>query len=679
MICNISEQAKDFIKQYEESYQIANNEEIKSKDEVKKKVRELLQSNENTGMPYRNIKKLETELYYLSEFSDKKYRQYHRILRIITCITNGPDYVIKFDNERWKDIIICILSNTEHFVSCMKIVEEYETLGKYALDLEKIGCIITIAKDELKIQNPEVIEKILIEKISKVSIFKYYAYLLSHLIYHQATHTFKYKYNTYIHNELHPYQYLINLSMYCAPGGEDNQDERIKEVFSLAMQYTSIRFPVTNVIPIFKPSKDEVLSQRYLQSFVNECNYYTIKQNSAKFVSQFVRYISANITQHVKLRNADFTALVEICDACELSSETLLAEVPPEIVEMLCVLPECSELVHELGAVPEGKLPRPILKIDGKHYFLPTPIAAGLLYRAFIAIIEMRSIDCNERGKLGVLYEFFIKSIIKSYGIASYSGNYSGSVVKKDEAGNKLQIQLCGECDLLIDLPHVILLVEIKKRVLSESSGYFDNVDAIIALSDSLLKSTYQNMRTEYYLNTFGEISLKNTDTGAKNSIKLAGRPIVKISLSNGDYGTMQGSQSSQNLVMSFLGYKYVLKWPHPDDANSPYAKQLQRLFDKLAETQNAVSDFLTKYEVDINLDLMCFLSFERFLYIFSHAHDIKGDDYCSVLENVFMRAGNIHASNSPLFDLHVAMEFANRMPNQPRFNFVIATPPLDI
>lgn len=672
MKTKITDMAKKFVEQYEFADMDKFDISSYSDKEIKQLVIDTLRSNCGKSTPRYNLNRLRQELFYLGKLHDNNYYKYYEIVSWLLDCLPADVQVKNISDVSWLDAISYIKKYIKAHGNQPIGEFDCQAYVEYAQNLQDMGAEICIENSMLSIENYDDMERLLIAKVADICVFDYYKYLVDCLTYHDDVGIYIPKDINHIMPERLPLQYLINLSKHCASVSKIDHGTKIDEVFSLARNLIAVQHTIPHFFSFAPARSEEILDQSYLESFVNYRNYYYIKQCSLKYVCTMINYINENIHKHVHLNNPDLACFVQLSSMlASLSEKGGLSELAPDIEALLAEIPEYSELVQDIAGDNSDKLLRPILLVNGKHYLLPKPISACLMLHAVIAILEMRSKHNNERGKLGYLYESFIRDQLREKGINPYSGRYKYKLKYVDNHGKQQHETISGESDAILELEHTIVSLEIKKRLLSESSGLIDTVGAIVGLRGSLLYSAFQNFKTECIFKQHGEISLRDKLSDTCDIIKRNGRSILKISLSLGDYSNMQGMAVSINLISMFDKFGFTLKWQDSESADTDRGKHLTKEFEKLHKLQKRVSKFLDLYGANIELNNTYFMSFHDFLFILNLAGSLNQNDYCLYLERLLNSVGRFHASGIPVLDYYAASRFLLRSKMLPRYEFI--------
>jgi hypothetical protein len=250
---------------------------------------------------------------------------------------------------------------------------------------------------------------------------------------------------------------------------------------------------------------------------------------------------------------------------------------------------------------------KPLIKISDTKYFLLDKSWSATAFYELIAA-QARLIDQeNVESKIGECLETFVQNAFHDKGIIIHSGNYVGANKGK------------GECDVLIESTEAIVLIEIKKKVLTRKAKAGFDTGIIIDLTSSLLDAQLQAGRTELILRNQGFIELKSKN-GDVSKIELNDRKIERVTLTHLDFGSFQDRNVINN-ILSVLVNTNV----EPLDKEDEILKSKFEIIRKKSDAWRHQADELSK--VDEGFDhfpfFNCwFLSLSQMLLVLKHSTD---------------------------------------------------------
>lgn len=221
---------------------------------------------------------------------------------------------------------------------------------------------------------------------------------------------------------------------------------------------------------------------------------------------------------------------------------------------------------------------KPLIKLGNTKFLLMDKSWCSPNYFEAVAS-ELRTAIPDLDSKIGNELELFLQNKLIEKGITFSSGEYSVDGID-------------GECDLIIESEKVIILVEFKKKVLTRKSKSGIDINILLDLSESILSAQLQAGRTELFLRTKGNLSLKDKN-GKTTIVNLNNREIERIALTQIEFGGFQ----DRTIIKQFL--KTLLTHSFGTYSND---KTIIKKYAKLAEQQNLWLEQYNKfYEMDNN------------------------------------------------------------------------------
>lgn len=665
----LSDNAQAFIETYDKMQPCIPSEQPSISDEdLKRKIKCQIFTNNENGIPYAEILKLKEELYYYSSLCCSEAKKYFSIIHCISYLRSTSDsFIIDFNNSNWKEAISNIESYIRMDPHCGEIFEfdDAAVLSESAKNLINIGASISLKNGRLIIDNPDDIESIIIEKINSISIFSLYERMLSNLNFHPKAKRLISKTWSNLSAAKTPYNYIFHLSKHCLFENASTDSDFIDKSLILVKDFTNIVYPTNQNNSIKQPSNEEYKSGTYITSFINQYNYYDIKQANIDYVIAILDYLNRELNNHLKLTNYDLNYIIGLAKIIkENSKDKSISQVEININVPPC---EKNEIIFDANEKHSSQPLRAFFKIGESHYCLPTSIAAGLLLKAGIAIIERRCSSQTERAKLGNAYDAFIKHLLDQHSIKHIDGHYSAAIPEQRDGKNQFR-KVKGESDLIVEEDSHIFLIEIKKRIPSENEGFIEDYRLFPDLAEGLLKSFYQNIRTHYALIEKKELSLKDKSK-RKHLLKHNNRKIIKISLALGDFSTMNGTRTSIWLVDYLQRYSFSLKWDSAFDyENIKCNMELQYKIFKKTQTQ------IRKFRSLPNMTLLyrdnIFISFEHLYHIIKLANNIS--EFASILSKL----PRLSMQSDVYADIYATHLFREAIPENSNILIMPAIPP---
>jgi hypothetical protein len=190
---------------------------------------------------------------------------------------------------------------------------------------------------------------------------------------------------------------------------------------------------------------------------------------------------------------------------------------------------------------------KPLIRLSPTKFLLcDKSWCAAAFYEVLANLV--RTLDSEEHEsnkKIGLALEAFVHTKLKEKNITFSYGDYV-----KD-------CKIKGEADGIIEAENAIILLEIKKKVLTRRSKTGSAVAVIIDLAGSLLEAQIQAGRTELLLRQQGYIELESN--GQVNKVYYNNREIERVALTQWDFGSFQDRGIINNILSILMGTSYTL------------------------------------------------------------------------------------------------------------------------
>lgn len=241
---------------------------------------------------------------------------------------------------------------------------------------------------------------------------------------------------------------------------------------------------------------------------------------------------------------------------------------------------------------------KPFIKVNQNQFFIPTiSISSPNFYEVLADNLREpynQKFNNSFNDMIGNKLEDFVKSLFDEYGI-----NYISNSKYYDE-------EYEGETDFIIESDDSIIIIEVKKKVLSRESKSGFNYRIIMDLLGGFVKSQFQASKLEYLLKKYNEVNLELNDK-SKYKLLLNGRKVKRISLTQLDYGSLFDSYFLENFLRTLINNDFILK-DGDDKLNKEFenykkdALNYKKIFSKLNEIEDI--NFMTY--VHVNTYFMC-------------------------------------------------------------------------
>ncbi len=198
---------------------------------------------------------------------------------------------------------------------------------------------------------------------------------------------------------------------------------------------------------------------------------------------------------------------------------------------------------------------RPLLRMSGNQFvLLDRSVCAPACLEALMTPLraEIKELD----DKVGMAVERFIEAEFASHGVPISGGDY-------DAGGNH------GECDLVIEVPHVVIFSEIKKKTLTRRAKAGSDAHLLLDLANSLLAAQVQAGWHEVRLRHHGHLDLERDGTVTR--LELNDRQVERVAVSLFDFGSFQ----DRILLKQFLEATMCATF-------TPTAKSLEKKFEEI-------------------------------------------------------------------------------------------------
>lgn len=538
-----------------------------AKDKVSKEIQTILKSIDD-GLDKSVLNKINTELMYRQIIYDEDLIPYLQIIDIMHYVTGFFKFIPNWDDEKWNDLIRSsknYLNISENYKfdlksSNTKVFNRAQSV-KY---LTIKNCEIKIVEDEIEfISGLDEIYKKLEQKISEFgginlifeclahidydSKFKRYIFLkdlnpgdkepqipwgyllnlsLKHLQFKHISKRFKYE---------KLFKEIIELSTRIINGVYNVQDYSIWPYFYLGLK--NLPQHVSNMVlydSLFTIPQSNILLELELCKYLFSFDYDFFKDNLGFTIDEFVT-VGKDFYNIWNKENKPILIQLSKKANYTLSYDTYI-----KILNFMSHTNNLNNNYIEPDDYQKINFPeKPLLKFNSSSFLLPAVSwSAPNFYESLASFLREPcelQLNKNLNDILGVRLEEFIAILLNKYGI-----NFIKGGKYKFNKNN-------AECDFVIECEKSIIIIEVKKKVLTRESKSGRNYSIIIDLSKSLLYSQIQAGKVEILLKRNGKISLKENNT--RHEILLKNRVIKRISLTQLEYGSLY----NQLFIRKFL------------------------------------------------------------------------------------------------------------------------------
>jgi len=165
------------------------------------------------------------------------------------------------------------------------------------------------------------------------------------------------------------------------------------------------------------------------------------------------------------------------------------------------------------------------------------------VYEALFELLNRRVYPSKKNdfvsGKLGASFENLVYERLALSNIAFSEGEYEG-----------------GECDLVIESQKAVVLVELKRKVLTRQAKSGVDINLLLDIAESIFDAQFQLGRTHLLLKKHGYIDLKDRN-GKRIKVNLNGREIERIALSSFEFGGFHDRTIVEQILRAFSTHSY--------------------------------------------------------------------------------------------------------------------------
>lgn len=225
-----------------------------------------------------------------------------------------------------------------------------------------------------------------------------------------------------------------------------------------------------------------------------------------------------------------------------------------------------------------NSIDRPLIKLkDGDYWCPPQSLCGKATLEAVFQALRERDKHIDDR--LGGHLEQFLIQQMRKAGLTVQYGKYK---VMRDGAK-----ALEGECDIAIESSAYIVLVEIKKKVLTRTGRSGHDLPLLLDLTQSLAKSQAQLIRHEALLSQFGTLRLTSPNT-PPHDLELAGRRVLRASVVLFDYGCLHDRLTLAQFLRIGCDCSFTTSYPEYEKK----IDEVNKTFQALRVQAKAVGEF---------------------------------------------------------------------------------------
>ncbi len=567
---------KDFEKEY------GINLEDKSihfaEDKVSNEIETILKSLDD-GLDKSVLNKINTELMYRQIIYDEDLIQYMQIIDIMHYVTGSFKFIPDWDDEKWNDLIrssknYLHLSENYKFdlkSSNTKVFNRAQSV-KY---LTSKNCEISIIEDEIKfISGLDELYKKLEQKISEFGGINLIFVCLAHLNYDSKfkRYVFLKDLNPGDKEPQIPWGYLLNLSLkhlqFKHISKRFKYEKLFKEIIELSARLINGVYNVQDysIWPYFYLGLKNL--PQHVSNMVLYDSLFTIPQSNILLELELCKYLFSFDYDFFK-DNLGFTidefitVGKDFYNIWNKENKSILIQLSKKVnyplsydtySKILNFMSHTDNLNNNyIGPDDYQKInfhEKPLLKFNSSSFLLPAVSwSAPNFYESLATFLREPcelQLNKNLNDILGGRLEEFITILLKKFGITFIKGGKY-----KFNKNN-------AECDFIIECEKSIIIIEVKKKVLTRESKSGRNYRIFIDLSKSLLYSQIQAGKVEILLKRNGKIGLK--ENNKRYEIFLKNRVIKRISLTQLEYGSLYNPLFIRKFLEAQLNGEFTLE-----------------------------------------------------------------------------------------------------------------------
>ena len=549
-----------------------------AKDKISKEIQNILKSLDE-GLDKTVLNKINAELIYRQIIYNEYSMHYLQIIYIMHYVTGYFEFVPTWDDEKWNELIKLsknYLNLSENLKYDLKSNNPKEFNRAQSVKyLVSKNCQINIINGEIEfISGLDEIYRKLEQKISEFGGINLIFECLSHLNYDS-----RFKRYTFIKNlapgekELQiPWGYILNLSLkhlqFKHISKRLKYEKLFKEIIELSTKIINGVYNVQdyNIFNYFFLDLKNL--PQHVSNLVLYDSLFTIPQSNILLELELCQYLFSFDDEFFK-NNLGFTidefitVGKDFYNIWNKENNPILMPLSKKIkyslsydtyIKILDFLSHTDNLnnsyiePHDYQKI--NFFEKPLIKYDSGLFLLPAVSwSAPNFYESLATFLREPYKLCFDKSLdelLGEKLEEFIAILLNKFGI-----NFIKSGKYKFNKNN-------AECDFIIECENSIIIIEVKKKVLTRKSKSGLNYSIFIDLSKSLLYSQVQAGKVELLLKKDGKIILN--ENNITHEILFKNRVIKRISLTQFEYGSLYNQRFIKNFLNAQLNGEFILE-----------------------------------------------------------------------------------------------------------------------
>lgn len=182
-------------------------------------------------------------------------------------------------------------------------------------------------------------------------------------------------------------------------------------------------------------------------------------------------------------------------------------------------------------------LEHPFILTDHGVTPLPSPLAGPAVFNAICNALQATTAP-KIHDRIGFSFEKLVTRLFYNAGVTYIRGFYH---VGRDRF----------ECDFIVETPECILLIELKKKILTRRARGGDVIAVLSDLATSLFAAHLQLVRHEKQLRDLGTLQIVDEAGARQADVVWGGRRVERVALSLQEFGALQ----DRSVVRDFLTF----------------------------------------------------------------------------------------------------------------------------
>ena len=612
-------------------------------DKISDNIKNLLKvADDSDKILYSKLSRIKNELIYRCGIYNENPLEYLDILDLIDHCREKEKYIPSLSSGNWKKIIVNCKNHLNFSTSFKNNIESLKNTHNREFNransvksLIKMGCEIKFENSDIKIVSG--IDKVIFNLDKKISNFgginlirALFSLLKEDMYSERFERYFFPRASNYLELEKPqiPYGFLLNLSLKYPymKNKTKNWQKLFMEIIDLAMTISSGVYD----IQYYSVFRYVFQSGGNLTNFVSDVilwdSIFSIPQCKPSFAIEICDNLFSFIEADTFVNVLGFSLkdFIKVADwllyRVDIKSPAIIKIQKFSLVGGVSnekVLKILDFMAHDSCANRDYINPddytsidfeqKPLIKTRHREYLLADPSWCAPNFFESLTTPLREFFKKNGKNldiELGKQLEIFLKNKFIEKGIKFIHG-YEIEGVE-------------GEGDFLIESDKAIILIEVKKKVLTRKSKSGLDYEILLDLSNSLLYSQCQAGRTEIALRENGKINVKSNEDEFQ-TIYLNDRFVERISLTQLEFGAFQDHITIKNFLKSLLSYSYKI-----NNADESTLRKFEE-FENKRKVWVEQFEKLIKFDenLDNNLFFQCyFMSLPRIMELINLSSD---------------------------------------------------------